>query len=453
MLNLSSSLLSRRSLLAAAGALGAGAALGACGAPGGASGGFKQADMNVPKEYEGRTNVLVWSPWTEAAHGAVVKMCNDFNKSQTDIYVGAESQVDYETLNQKLSAAIQAKATPDVVCFPEFQWLEFYFAGAFVELDPYFTDDWNLDIFIQNYVKEGVAAGKTYVVPFARSTPLFYFNRDVYAKAGLPEEGPKTWDDLAEYAPEIAKIKAGGRPMRSVAFGPKDGWYGQAHIWAWGGNNSREFEVTIDQEPGIEWLEWKRKFIHTDKYAYMAKESMTDFTSGLVAASHGSTASLTKATTTSKFDVGVAFMLGKQSDETKVPTGGSGLSVVKADSKDRQDAAVEFCKYLAKPEVCAFWHKATGYVPIVTAAKETQIVKDLVASNPNYGVALDQLKNAQTADRVNWFQAGVSDIQGAMAQVYGDNTPATEALGRIKPNLEKLLEENREDLEQVLASS
>src|SRR5690606_739688 len=112
---------------------------------------------------------------------------------------------------------------------------------------------------------------------FARSTPLFYFNREAYAKAGLPEEGPNTWDDLADYAPELAKLKAGGRPMRAFAFGPKDAWYGQAHIWAWGGNNSRDFTVTIDEEPGIDWLEWKRKFIHTDKYGYLAKEALTDF--------------------------------------------------------------------------------------------------------------------------------------------------------------------------------
>jgi sn-glycerol 3-phosphate transport system substrate-binding protein len=449
--NLSSLQLSRRSLLAAMGAVGAGAALSSCGAPGGS--GMEQADMNIPDEFSDRTPVLFWSPWTGDPHAAIQQMCSDFNKSQSDIYVGTESQSDYATLNQKLTASLQARAVPDIVCFPELQWLQFYFNDVFVPLDDYFTDDWNLDIFIPAYVDEGKAAGKAYVVPFARSNPLFYFNRDVYRQAGLPEEGPNTWDDLADYAPEIAKIKATGKPMRAFAFGPEDAWFGQAHIWAWGGNNSVDYDITIDQEPGIDWLEWKRNFIHNDKFGYMAKAAMTDFTTGLSAGCHGSTASLTEATKTSKFDVGVAFMLGKQSDETKVPTGGSGLSVVKSGSTERQDAAVEFCKYLAKPEVSAFWHKATGYVPIVTAAQETATVKDLVAQDPNYGVALDQLANAQTADRINWFQAAVTDIGAAMAQVYGDNTPAKDALASIKPNLEQVMADNKADLEKVLATA
>jgi sn-glycerol 3-phosphate transport system substrate-binding protein len=409
--------------------------------------------MDIPEQYKDRTAVLFWSPWTATAHEAIKKMCRDFTESQDDIYVGTESQTSYADLNTKLTAALQAKAVPDIVCFPELQWLQFYFNDVFIPLDDHFTDEWNLDIFVQAYVNEGKAAGQTYLVPFARSTPLFYYNRDVYAQAGLPAEGPKTWDDLAEFAPEIAKIDAKGKPMKAFAFGADDAWYGQAMIWAWGGNNSVDYNITIDEQPGLDWLEWQRKFIHDDKFGYMAKSPGTDFTTGLVAGCHGSTASLTERTTTSKFDVGVAYMLGKQSEQTKVPTGGSGLAVVNSGDKDRQDAAVEFCKYLAKPDVSAYWHVATGYVPIVLEAQKTPAVTDLVAKDPNYGVALNQLANAQTADRINWFQDAVRDIGAAMGQVYGDGTAADEALASIKPNLEQTMTDNKEDLEKVLASS
>jgi sn-glycerol 3-phosphate transport system substrate-binding protein len=456
---LSPSMLSRRALLAAFGAAGAGAALAGCGAPGGgatatgATSSLKQADMDVPSKYQGRTQVLFWSPWTSSAQAAIKQMCSDFNESQSDIFVGTESQNSYQDLNQKFSAALQAQAVPDIVCFPELQWLQFYFNDAFVSFDDYMTDDWNLDIFIQAFVGEGVAEGKTYVMPFARSNPLFYFNRDLYRQAGLPEEGPKTWPELAEFAPELAKIKVKGKPVQAFAFGPTDNWYGQSHVWAWGGNFSRDFDVTFDEEQAVEWLEWKRKFIHDDKFAHMAQSAHTDFTTGLVAGTHGSTASLTALTAESKFDVGAAFMLGYDEAEPNVPTGGSGLSVVKGDSKDRQDAAVEFCKYLAEPEVCAFWHEATGYLPIVTAAQQTDTVQDLVKADPNYGVALEQLPNAKTADMLTWFQAGTTDISVAMASVYGDGTPAKDAIASVLPTLEQVMEDNREDLEQVLASS
>lgn len=454
MTKITTSTLSRRSMLSVLGLTGAAAALAGCGAPGASTeaavnNAYKQADMQIPPEYEGRTPVLFWSPWTAGPQEAINEMLGQFNESQSDIVAVSESQGTYQDLNHKFTAALQARQVPDVVCFPELQWLQFYFSGAFVELDPYFTEDWSLEVFMDNFVGEGVAAGKTYVVPFARSNPLFYFNREVFGQIGLPVEGPKTWDDLAEYAPELAKITVSGKPLQAMAFGPKDNWFGQAEVWAWGGTFSDGYDITIDEPPAVEWLEWQRSFIHDKKFGYMAKEARTDFTTGLAACCHGSTASLRGLMEAAKFDIGAAFMLGKQSERTEVPTGGSGLSIVKADSKDRQDAAVELFKFLAQPEVSAFWHDSTGYLPIVKAAHDTDLVKNLVAEDPNFGVALKQLPNAKTADRITWFQAGTEQISGAMAQVYGDNVPAADALSGIRARLEEIMADNQEDLERV----
>lgn len=447
--------LSRRSLLGALGLAGAGAALSACGAPGGGTGGgqspYKQAAIKVPAEYQGRTAILFWAPWTAGPFEAVAEMLKQFNQSQSDIVAVAEPIEGYAALNQKLTAALQARQVPDIVCFPELQWLQFYFSGVFAELDPYFTADWSLDNYITNYVNEGRAGGKTYLVPFARSTPLFYFNRDTYARLGLPVEGPKTWDDLASYGAEIGKQQVNGKPLKTFAFGADDAWYGQAGIWAWGGQNSRDFDITISDGAGVAWLDWQRDFIHAKKLGYMAKAPLTDFTTGLAAGAHGSTASLTGTTKNAKFDVGVSYMLGQVNKPTKVPTGGSGLAIVKAESKERQDACAELFKFLAKPDVSAYWHLATGYVPIAKAAQQEATVKDRVTKDPNYGVALAQLENARTADRINWFQSAVTEIGGAQAKVYGDNTPAAEALGGIKAKLEKIMRDNKENLEKVLA--
>jgi sn-glycerol 3-phosphate transport system substrate-binding protein len=448
---------SRRTLLTGLGlgALGLGAA--ACGAPGGSDDasepvrdGFSQADLEIPAKYKGRTAILFWAPFTGNLYAEIQKLFTTFNESQDDIVAISESQGSYADLNQKFTASLQAKAVPDIVCFPEMQWLQFYFASALAPLDDYFDNDWNLDVYLPNYVGEGKAAGSTYVVPFARSNPLYYFNKTLYKKLGLPEEGPKTWDELAEFAPEITKVQVDGKPMAAMTFSSADEWFGQADIWAFGGQNSKDFEVTINQDPGVEWLEWQRKFIHEDKFTYMAKSSGTDFTTGISAGTRGSTASLRGFTDEADFEVGAAFMLGQVNAPTKVPTGGSGLSIVRSDSKDRQDACAELFRFLAEPENSAQWHKGTGYVPIVKAAKDTSIVKDLVKEDPNFKVALDQLENAHTADRTNWFQGAVTEIAAAMAQVYGDNNEAKPVLDALAPKLQEVLDDNREDIEKVL---
>lgn len=447
---------SRRRLLAALGAGAAGISLAACGAPGssdsadGTRSGFSQADVKVPEQYKDRTPILFWAPFTGVNFTALQEQFAAFNESQDEIVAIAESQGSYADLNKKFTAALQARTVPDIVCFPERQWLQFYFSDALAPLDEYFDDSWNLDVYLQNYVDEGKAGGSAYVVPFARSTPLFYFNRSRYQELGLPEQGPSTWDELAQFAPELGGIEVSGKKLAALAFSSADAWFGQAQIWAWGGANSKDFDVTIGEQPGIDWLSWQRDFIHRDQFGYMAKDPVTDFTTELTAGVQGSTASLRGITENAPFDVGCAFMLGKEEQHTHCPTGGSGLSLVRTESKERQDACAQLLRFLAEPEQSAAWHKGTGYVPIVEAARDTQTVKDLVAENANYGVALAQLEYAQSADRINWFQGAVTEIEAAQAQVYGDNADPKDVLKALSTKLAGVMDDNREDLEKVL---
>ena len=52
--------------------------------------------------------------------------------------------------------------------------------------------------------------------PFNSSTPVLYYNKDAFKKAGLdPEQPPKTWQDLADYA---AKLKASGMKLLTCLY-------------------------------------------------------------------------------------------------------------------------------------------------------------------------------------------------------------------------------------------
>ncbi|AWT24888.1 ABC transporter substrate-binding protein [Corynebacterium provencense] len=441
-------ILSRRSLLGLFGVGAASLGLSACvnvsssgsaPATGGAAtrDGFRQAAMEVPQEFKDRTAILFWAPFTGTNFEALQALFDEFNRSQTDIYAVAQSQGNYNDLNQKFTAALQAREVPDLVCFPEHRWIQFWQADALVPLDRYFDANWSLDVYLQNYVGEGKAGDETFAVPFARSTPLFYYNKDRFAEAGLPETGPKSWYEYAEMAPELLKIKVGGNPLKAFAFGAEDQWFGQSQLWAWGGKFSTADKITVADGPAVEWLDWTRNFIHKDKFGYMAGEAMTDFTTGVAAAAHGSTASLTGAKKTAKFNIGTAFMLGKDTAGPKVPTGGSGLSIVKAESQDRQDACAELLRFLAQPEKSAQWHRDTGYLPIVTAAQDTTIVKQLVKEDPNYKTAFDQVRNAQTADPVSWWEGPVQEINKSMAAVYGDNADPSAQVTALAATLEE----------------
>lgn len=451
---------SRRALLTGLSAGAAGLGLAACGPPGGGDDdadspvrdGFTQADVDVPSEYSDRLAILFWAPFTGNNFEAVQRQFDKFNKSQDEIVAVAESQGTYDDLNQKFTAGLQAQSVPDIVALAGMQWMNYYGSNALASLDEYFDDEWNTDVYIEPFADEYLAVGKTYLVPFARSTPLFYYNKDKYREAGLPEEGPQTWDDLASFGPELAKIEVKGSPLATVAFGGGDAsWQSQGEIWGFGGAYSRDFEVTINDEAGVECFEFQRKFIHDDGYGYLAQEPTTDFTTGTAAGVRASTSSLTSLSSEASFEVGCAFLPGQVNVPTQVPTGGSGLAIVRSDSKERQDACAELFRFLAQPEAAAEWHRDTGYLPIVKASLDTDIVQDVVAADANYGVAFDQLEYAQVGDLAGWLNENTSEITTQLLAIYGDNVEVQSTLDGLATTLQENLDDNRDDIEELLS--
>jgi sn-glycerol 3-phosphate transport system substrate-binding protein len=143
-------------------------------------------------------------------------------------------------------------------------------------------------------------------------------------------------------------------------------------------------------------------------------------------------------------------MLGNDSAGPKVPIGGSGLAVVKAESKDRQDAAAKVLKFMAEPENCAEWHLGTGYLPIVLKAAELPNVKANVKKIPNYGVALDQVKNSRQSDTITWFDAPVDDINRAMGLVYGDGKDPKTVVTDLQKQLDEKMAKYKDTISKVM---
>ncbi|GAA4427198.1 ABC transporter substrate-binding protein [Georgenia halophila] len=454
-------LLTRRRLLSAMGLSAGAAALAACTTPttsaGAGSGGGSsnlRSDMSqaalpeIPSQYQGRTNILFWAPWTGGLFDAASELFSMFNDSQDEIFAGIESVGGYEDLNTQFTAALQAKAVPDMVCFPEMQWLQFYFADALTPLDSYFDDSFNTDIYIPNFVGEGLAGDQTFVVPFARSTPLFYYNKTMFSELGLPVDTQYTWSQLREWGAEFASLTNAGQPVRTFAYGQNDIWYTNAWLWAFDGRWSDGLEVMPTEDRVRELMSFAKEWVHVDGNAYQAQSSHTDFQNGVVAAVHGSTASMRGLTDAVDFELGAAFMPGEVNQPPKVPTGGSGFSLVRTESQERQDATAELLKFLATPEMSGWWHINSGYVPIVQAAIEEPEVRELHSSDPNFTVAVEQLENAQTVDPVHWFQAGTTETSAAFASITGDDADVDEVISSLRAEHEAVIEDNREDLEQ-----
>jgi sn-glycerol 3-phosphate transport system substrate-binding protein len=116
---------------------------------------------------------------------------------------------------------------------------------------------------------------------------------------------------------------------------------------------------------------------------------------------------------------------------------------------ERKQAAAVFLAYLARPEIAAQWTIETGYLPVVTAAQREQSLVDLVAREPNYGVAVQQLPRARQQDAVRLYgrNANVAIYTG-LQQIYADNAAPRDVFRSVARRLESIADEVRRQFEE-----
>src|SRR5918912_2209132 len=196
-----------------------------------------------------QTNITFWGAFTGHNADVLQQLVDRFNSSQKDVQVTLQNQNTYEDLAAKLTAALQARNAPDVVQLSDVWWFKFYLNKTLQPLDDLMKDaNIKASDYVDVFYKETVRAGKQVVLPFARSTPIFYYNKDAWSKAGLPDRGPKTWDEFTnDFAPKLKPIAPVVHALGGAA--SYSAWVFQGVDWAYGGSYSDpDFTIRI-QEP------------------------------------------------------------------------------------------------------------------------------------------------------------------------------------------------------------
>jgi sn-glycerol 3-phosphate transport system substrate-binding protein len=430
------------------------ALLGVAGAAGLAGCGFRSPDAEyaqppgaVPAQYAGRVRVVFWHSYSGRNGKAIGDLATQFNDAQDDVYVEAQYQGTYDDTAQKVAASLIAGQVPDIAIFSDVTWERFYLNEALEPFDGYFRPGFDAGVYEPKLFGEGVLQGSSWWIPFARSTPLLYFNREAFAQAGLPDRAPGTWSELREWAPALARVQSAGRSLRSLAFVKVDGdWQFQGNVWQFGGAYSNGLDVTIDEDGAVAAGEWQRRLVQ-DGYGYMATSVTTDFANGLVAMAQDSTGALRTVTEKASFEVGAGFVPSEVA--SGVATGGGGIGMMRNATAERKQAAAAFVAFLARPEISARWTTETGYLPVVQAARRERVLVDLIAQQPNYGVAIEQLSQARQQDAIRLYgrNANVAIYTG-LQQIYADNADPRDVFGSVARRLESIADEVRRQYEE-----
>jgi len=350
-----------------------------------------------------QVKVTLWSSFTGVNGDAQTAMVDRFNQSQKDVVVENQFQGSYEETGQKLTAALQAKQAPDISILSDVWWFKFYLNKAIIPLDDLLKAN-NVDKadYVDAFVNEGTRKGQLMWLPFARSTPLFYYNKDAWKDAGLPDRGPETYMELAEWGPKLTKADGSRYGLAHSGAGGYIEWSFQSVVWGWGGQYSDDnFQVKIAEKPAVDAGEWLRKSV-VDGWAKSPQNADNDFRGGIASAMIASTGGLPGHEAAAKFPVGTAF-LPKGPVAFGCPTGGAGLGILASVPKEKQEAAFKYAAFATSPEQTAIWAQATGYMPVRKSAIEGAAMKDFYAKKPNFQTAGKQLAMVRGQDVARVF--------------------------------------------------
>jgi sn-glycerol 3-phosphate transport system substrate-binding protein len=289
-----------------------------------------------------------------------------------------------------------------------------------------------LKSFYPGFMENSQTGGKTWGIPFQRSTIVMYYNKDLFKEAGLdPNQPPATWQQQVQYAQKLTKRDASGNVTQWGVQIPSSGfpyWLFQGLTIENGVNlmNSAGTQVYYDKPEVIGalqyWLDLVNKYkVHPPGIVEWGT-TPKDFFERKVAMMWTTTGNLTNVRSNAKFDFGVAML--PASKQRGSPTGGGNFYIFKKSTPAQREAAFKFIKWVTTPERAAQWGIDTGYVAVRADAWETPVMKKYVAGFAAAAVARDQLPFAKAELSTHDNQRVTKALNdGLQAALTGTKTP------------------------------
>lgn len=362
-----------------------------------------------------KVKITFWSSYSGANGEAETELVKRFNESHDDVEVDYQFQGSYEECAQKVTAALQAGTAPEISVLSDVWWFKFYLNQVLIPLDD-MVEVLNIDLndYHDSLINEGLRQGKHYWIPFARSTPLFYYNKEQWEAAGLPDRGPETWDEFNEWAPAL--VQYDGDEMKVSAFAHPDGasylaWLFQPVAWQFGGKYSDpDFTMHFGDEDIIRAGQYYSDTIHTLGWARPSKDVGVDFVNGLTAATMMSTGSLGGVRQNMTVPFGTALL--PKEKYFGCCTGGAGISILTNTPEEKRLPAMEYIIFASSTESTVFWSQSTGYMPVRKSSLESADMQAYFEEFPQFKTATEQLALTQPQDAARVFVPNGDQIIG-----------------------------------------
>jgi len=366
------------------------------------------------------TEIFWWHSMAGPLGDRVNAIATKFNASQTEFKVTPVYKGQYDESMTAAIAAYRAGNAPAILQVFEVGTATMMSAkGAIVPVYKLMADA-NEPFDPKAYIAPVAgyysdASGKMLSMPFNSSTVTFYYNKDAFKKAGLPDVAPVTWADVEN---DARKLKASG-----MTCGFTTGWQSWAQIenfGAWhnvpfasldnglGGPQARlEFNGPLQVRHIDDLARWAKEGIFT--YAGRKDEPLGNFTSGACGMIMTSSGSYATIKSQAKFAFGVSAM-PYYPDVKGAPQnaiiGGASLWVMSGKTPEEYKGVAKFLSYLSTTENQIEWHEGTGYVPITIAAYDAVKKSGFYDTHPGFDIAVKELLNKPPTDNSRGLRIG-----------------------------------------------
>ena len=348
--------------------------------------------------------IVFWHCASDDVGPLMEKYINDFNaNNEYQITVKPVYQGQYSDATKLLSTMISGenfKDLPDVMQLDATGKVAYFTSGKAFTVDAAkaaFPETTAEDKYLTGAMGNWQFSGAQLGLPFATSTTITYANMDLLKQAGW-DTIPDTFADVVKLA---ADMKAAGMTQIAYKALPNTptlaNWIGQLGSYVVDQSNGADGTATkleMVESGALETFltEWKAMY---DAGMPVDEGGKSDeFIAGDVVLYTSSSSSISKtvAKIGGAFEMGVGTFLRVNEDASYGATV-SGSCIVMFDSEDalKKEASWIFTQYLASADIQADFGAATGYTPAHEDALESDVYKALLADQPAFSVAFDQL--------------------------------------------------------------
>ncbi|MGD1877061.1 MAG: sn-glycerol-3-phosphate ABC transporter substrate-binding protein UgpB [Kiloniellaceae bacterium] len=376
------------------------------------------------------TEIQWWHAFTGRLGEILAKQVEGFNAAQSDYKLVAVYKGNYsETLNAGI-AAFRAGQQPHILQVFEVGTATMMAAKGAINpvyevmqaggksFDPavylptvtgYYTDP----------------QGNMLSMPYNSSTPVLYYNKDAFKKAGLdPSAPPKTW---SEFGKALDALKASGSACPFTT--AWQSWVHLENLSAWhnvpfatkaNGFEGLDTELVFNGPVQVKHIQQMGDWAKEGKFIYSGRrnEGGARFRSGECAMFTESSAGYAGVKAEAAFDFGVSdlpYWADVEGAPQNTIIGGASLWVLSGHPAAEYKGVAEFFSFLSQPEVQAEWHQQTGYLPITLAAYDLTKEQGFYEKNPGTETALLQMTGKAPTENSKGLRLGNFDqIRGVI---------------------------------------